>query len=113
MHGVVDSAFTSKDVEHFIRSAQTSPTTRVAEDILIYSEATSIKQLSEWGMHSLQGDITILKDRFYYGERVKRGVILKMIIRLFNICSRLVGIIQIKSTFMHNLERSASAQLIM
>ena len=37
VQGVVDSAFTSKNVEHFIRSAKPPPATRVPEDIVIYS----------------------------------------------------------------------------
>ena len=113
MRGVVDSAFTTKNVDHFIRSAQTPPATGVAEDIIIYKEATSVRQLSEWGMRSLQGGMPRIKNTFYYEERGERGVIIEMVIRLFNIRARLVGISQIRSAFMPNLALSANAQFNM
>ena len=109
VRGVVDSAFATKNVDHFIQSAQTPPATGVAEDIIIYKEATSVRQLSEWGMRSLQGGMPRIKDTFYYEERGERGVIIEMVIRLFNIRARLVGISQIRTTFMPNLALSANA----
>ena len=42
VHGIVDSSFTSKNVENFMSSAQNLPTTRVAEDIVIYGEDASV-----------------------------------------------------------------------
>ena len=50
---VVDSACTSKNIEHIIRSAKKTPKTGLPEDIVIYRGATSVRQLSEWVMRSL------------------------------------------------------------
>ena len=45
---VVDSAFTKAEHDFLIRSSQQDPETE--EDILVNKDATSIRQLSEWGM---------------------------------------------------------------
>ena len=111
VRGVVDSAFAAKRVEHLIVSAQTPPENGGAEETLIFQEATSVRQLSEWGMRSLQGGFPRLKDRFYYEERGERRVVIEMIVRLHNIRAKLVGISQIKSTFMPNLDMSANVAL--
>ena len=104
MRGVVDSAFAAAKEDYFIVSAQTPPAHGGAEETLIFNEATSVRQLSEWGMRTLQGGFPRVKDRFYYEERGERQVVVEMIVRLLNIRAGLVGVNQIKSTFMPCLD---------
>ena len=71
-------------------------------------QATSVRQLSEWGMRALQGSFPRLKDRLLYEERGERRIILEMIVLLFNYRASTVGMNQIQSSFMPHLERSAN-----
>ena len=103
VRGVVDSAFASKRVDYFIKSAQTPPTTGGAHELAVFQDATRVRQMSEWGMRTFQGSFPRLKDRIIYEERGERAVVLQMIARLNNIRANLVGITQIKSVFMPNL----------
>lgn len=95
------------NLEPFIRAEDNPSTSGVPEDIVIYSDASSARQESKWGMHSLQGVMPRLKNRLYYEERGERGVIIEMIVRLFNICAKLIGNFQIRSTFIPDSEISA------
>ena len=104
VRGVVDSAFTTKNADYFIKSAQTPPENGDAEEMLIFQEATSVRQMSEWGMRAFQGSWPRLKDRMLYEERGERSIILQVIARLHNLRANLVGINQIRSIFMPHLD---------
>ena len=68
-------------------------------------EATSVRQYAEWGMGGLQGSFPRLKDTLIYEERGERQIIMEVIVRLFNLRSNLVGINQIKNTFIPSLDK--------
>jgi hypothetical protein len=108
-----DSAFAAKNVDYIIRSSSTvdiESDNRVGlrNRILVNKEATSMRQSAEWGMHSLKSSFPRLKDRFIYEEYGERKLILKMLVLLFNLRARKVGINQIRSVYMPNLERNAN-----
>jgi hypothetical protein len=63
-------------------------------------EATSARQTAEWGMLALQASFPRLKDRFVYEERGERRIVLKMMVLLYNMWARMVGINQILNTYM-------------
>ena len=66
-------------------------------------EATSARQTAEWGMLALQASFPRLKDRFVYEERGERRIVLKMMVLLYNMRARMVGINQILNTYMPRL----------
>ena len=97
---VVDSAFKVRESKAMIKSSQQDPSDR--ELLLINRDATSIRQLSEWGMRMIQAQFPRLKDPIYYEENGERRVILNLMVLLYNFqCSR-VGHNMILSSFMHN-----------
>lgn len=117
-HGVrvcVDSAFCAKSGDFLIKSSQDTRYCNSAEEITLQREATSLRQLSEWGMRGIQGSFPRLKDRFRYEERGERRIILELAARLYNYRAREVGQNQIQSTYMPHLElrrRDGNGRLI-
>ena len=108
---VVDSAFASDGRPSLYKSHQNNFDQRgnQRQNPLLHRQATSVRQLSEWGMRGLQGLFPRLKDRLQYEERGERRIILEMVVLLFNFRTSTVGLNQIQSTFMPNLERSANS----
>lgn len=103
---VVDSAFSRGNYPFLIKSSQDAcPSVNSKDEFIHARQATSARQASEWGMRGLQGSFPRLKDRLRFEKAEERKVILYVIILLYNIRSRLVGINQILSTFMPNLRR--------
>ena len=80
--------------------------------MIVNREATAMRQSSEWGMRALQSSFPRLKDRFIYEETGERKIILKMMVLLFNVRSRRVGINQILNTYMPSLESNPIRELI-
>ena len=107
---VVDSAFARSRNAFLIKSSQTAPVDM--EDAIMNREATSMRQSSEWGMRALQSSFPRLKDRMIYEEMGERKIILKMMVLLFNLRSRRVGINQILNTYMPALELDANHEII-
>lgn len=70
--------------------------------------ATSARQTAEWGMRGLQASFPRLKDRFVYEERGERRITLKMLLLLYNMRARMVGINQIRNTYMPHLIQDAN-----
>ena len=96
----VDSAFAKRRFPFLIKSSQSDPTTDDPNDLIINHEATSMRQSAEWGMRALQSSFPRLKDRFVYEEYGERRLMMKMILLLYNLRARKVGINQIKNTYM-------------
>ncbi len=59
-------------------------------------------------MRTLQASFPRLKDRFKYEERGERRIVLKLIVLLYNMRARMVGINQILNTYMPYLDRNAN-----
>lgn len=105
---VVDSAFTGKVTQGMLRSQQlisefmldAAPIERI-----VGRNATSVRQLSEWGMRSFQGSFPRLRDKFFYEERGERSIILECIVLLYNYRAATVGHNQIRSSYMAHLNR--------
>ncbi|ETL37782.1 hypothetical protein L916_10576, partial [Phytophthora nicotianae] len=90
---VVDTAFSTGTYDFLLKSGED-----VALPTAIGREVTALRQSAEWGMRALQAAFSRLKDRLKYEERGERKCILLSIVLLFNLRTRLVGLIQILST---------------
>ncbi len=71
-------------------------------------EATLTRQTAEWGMLTMQTSFPRIRDRFVYEERGERRIVLKMFVLLYNLRARMVGINQIRNTYMPHLLQDAN-----
>jgi hypothetical protein len=111
---VVDSAFTTENAsDGLIKSSQrninrqgtiggSGMTSQQNRD------ATSIRQLSEWGMRGLQGSFPKLKDRLPYEERGERKRFLQLVILVHNYRTSRLGLSQIQTTYRNALYNDVS-----
>ena len=97
----MESAFVAHP--YVIKSAQDHHSGRDAAEILLLREATSLRQMSEWGMRAFQASFPRTKATIHYEERGERGDFLLTIVLLFNYRAAKVGMNQIQSTFMPEL----------
>ena len=86
---VVDSAFKLKLSNCLIKSSQIDPVDGLR--LLINKDATSIRQLSEWGMRMIQGGFPRIKDCIKYEEEGDRKIIFMLMIHLYNFKTTNVG----------------------
>jgi hypothetical protein len=107
---VVDSAFLADNRQSVYKSHQNiiDQYGNVRQKSDVHRQATSVWQLSEWGMRGLQGLFPCLKNCLLYKERSKHKFILEMIVLLYNYQASTVGINQIQSTYMPYLHWSAN-----
>jgi hypothetical protein len=68
--------------------------------------------MAEWRMLTMQASFPKVKDRFVYEERGEQKLVLKMFVLLYNMCARMVGINQIRNTYMKHLECDAKVDVI-
>ena len=94
---VVDSAFKIGNKDFVIKSSQIDPLD--IDQLLINRAATSVRQLSEWGMRMIGGSFPRLKDALAYEENDDRKVILRLMVHLYNFQCSEVGINQILNSF--------------
>ena len=111
----VNSAFSKRDNEFLIKSAQTTLAGDTPEEfalnVRLNAEATSMRQSAEWGMRALQASFPRLKDRFIYEENGERRIMMKMCLLLYNLRARRVGINQIRSTYLPALDVNVKEQM--
>lgn len=100
----VDSAFCARRGNFLIKSSQNTNACKKSHEYKLQREATSMRQTSEWGMRGMQGSFPRLKDRIKYEEGGERRIILELCARLYNFRAREVGINQIRTVYMPNLE---------
>lgn len=107
---VVDSAFNKSGRDSLIKSHQGNMDVagNIRQRQQLHREATSVRQLSEWGMRGLQGSFPRLKDRMRFEEKDERKVILNLVVLLYNFRASTVGLNQIRSSFMPNLDTNAN-----
>ena len=94
---VVDSAFKMVSAPYLIKFVQMDPMDEYG--LRLNRQATSIRQLSEWGMRMIQGSFPQLKDSMLYEERGDRQVILRLMVNLYNFTCTHVGMNTIQSSF--------------
>jgi hypothetical protein len=96
---VVDSAFKLENKRYLLKSSQHDPI-GLPLQVSINRAATSVRQLSEWGMRMIQAQFPRLKDPLLYEENGERRVILALMTRLYNYNVSKVGVNQILNVFM-------------
>jgi hypothetical protein len=96
---VVDSAFKLENRRFLLKSSQQDPI-GAPRDVSVNRAATSVRQLSEWGMRMIQAQFPRLKDPLHYEENGERRVILSLMTRLYNYNVSKVGVNQILNVFM-------------
>ena len=70
------------------------------DEIRIRNQATSMRQSVEWGMGSFQASFPWLRDPIDYEYFGVRRIMMKMMILLYNLRTRRVGINQIRNVYM-------------
>ena len=96
---VVDSAFKLENKPFLLKSSQQDPI-GTPQNVSRNRAATSVRQLSEWGMRMIQAQFPRLKDPLQYDESGERRVILSLMTRLYNYNVSKVGTNQILNVFM-------------
>ena len=66
-----------------------------------------MRQCSEWGMRTIQASFPRLFDKFPFETKGERRIAIKMMVLIYNLRARLVGINQIKNVFMPALQVDA------
>ena len=78
----------------------------------IARDATSMRQSAEWGMRAFQSSMPRIKDRMKFEERGEHKVTLMVMILLYNLPARMVGINQLNSFYMGALYRDAKVEFV-
>ena len=94
---VVDSAFNIGKKDFILKSSQQDPLNE--HELLLNRAATSVRQLSEWGMRMIGGSFPRLKDPMKVEKSNERLVILRLMVHLYTFQIVHVGINQILNTF--------------
>ena len=96
---VVDLAFALKEYkDSLIKSSQRDPDQ--PHLIILNRDATSLRQMSEWGMRMFQGQLPRIKDRMCLEEYGERRITMNLPINLYNFQCSTIGHNQILLTFM-------------
>jgi hypothetical protein len=114
----VDLAFGHVMRGNFFKSCQDllGPNATTCElrklDLCKKRQATLARQTAEWGMWMFQMSFPWVKDRFVYEERGERRICLKMLVLLYNMRARMVGINWTRNTYMKHLMRNANEDVL-
>jgi hypothetical protein len=76
-------------------------------DLIKKQQATSMRQSAEWGMRAIQSSFPRLNDKFPFEAQGERRNSIKMMVLIYNLCARLVGINQIRNFFLPALNVDA------
>ena len=96
---VVDSAFNLGTRDCMIQSSNVDPMGG-HDAVAVNRDATSVRQLSEWGMRMTQGQFPRMKDPLRYEEFGDRMIILRLLVNLYNFQTGKVGINTILNSYM-------------
>jgi hypothetical protein len=102
-----------RSLPYIIKSSQTNyigegnTDAAVRQDIMRKRQATSMRQSSEWGMRAMQSSFPRMCDRMAYEQKGERRIAIKMMVYLYNLRARMVGINQIRNFFQPALNRDA------
>ena len=83
-----------------IQSSQLDP--EDTDEIILNREATSVRQLSEWGMRMIQASSPRLKQALPCDEDGEREIILRLMLHLHNFAAETMGLNQFFNSFMTN-----------
>lgn len=104
----VDSAFNATNAPYLLKSAQTVHKANNELEVLQFQQATSVRQAAEWGMRAIQSAFPRMKDMIRYEEEgLERKLMLKLMVLLYNVRLELVGLNQIRNTYVPQWSRDA------
>jgi hypothetical protein len=103
----VDSAFARNSYPFLIKSRKPLPDMTL-DEIDIARDATSMRQSSEWGMRAFQASFPRIKDRITIEYRGQRKLMMKLMVHLYNLRTRRVGINQILNVYMPSLDQDVN-----
>ncbi len=104
----VDSAFGNMNREYLYKLSQdlflfgSLALTRQEKKLDLRKKAGNIGA-TEWGMRMIQTSFPRIMDQFVYKERGEWRICLRMIVLMYNMHARMVGIIQIQNMCMNHL----------
>jgi len=108
----IDSAFGKVTREFLIKSSQDLIHIHDQYERNVARDATSMRQSAEWGMRAFQSSMPRMKDRMKFEERGERKVTLTMMILIYNLRARMVGINQLNSFYVASLNRDANNEFV-
>ena len=103
----VDSAFAKNDYPFLIKSNKPS-VDMTADEIAVARDATSMRQSAEWGMRAFQASFPRVKDRISFERNGQRKMMVKLMLLLYNLRARRVGINQILNVYMASLTQDVN-----
>ena len=77
-------------------------------DMEVAKDATSMCQSAEWGMRVFQASFTKIKDHITLEYRGQRKLMMKLMIHLYNLCTRKVAINQILNVYIPSLHENVN-----
>ena len=78
---------------------------------LVNRDATSVRQLSEWGMRGLQGSFPLLKDCIPWEEHRERKLPMQLVVYLYIFRMETAGLNHIASVYHKILEVTANEMI--
>jgi hypothetical protein len=108
----IDSAFGNVTREYLIKSLQELIHISSYRDRGIARDASSMDQSAEWGMRAFKSSMPRIKDRMQFEERGEWKVTLTMMVLLYNLRARMVGINQLNSFYAVPLHRDANIDFV-
>jgi hypothetical protein len=108
----VDSAFGNVSREFLIKLLQELIHIDDCVERRNAHDATSMRQSAEWVMRAFQSSRPHLKDRMKFATCGERRVKLTMMILLYNVQARAVGINQLTSVYTAPLDRNANIEFV-
>jgi hypothetical protein len=103
----VDSAFARNNYPFLIKSCKPSLDMTLT-DMDVAKDATSMRQSAEWGMRAFQASFPRIKDRITLEYRGQRKLMMKLMIHLYNLRTRKVGINQILNVYIPSLHENVN-----
>ena len=108
----IDSAFGNVHKECLIKSSQELIHIQSYRAQRITRDATTMSRSAEWGMCDFQSSMPHTKDRMKFEEHGERKVTLPMMILLYNLQARMVGINYMHSFYMRALYRDVNIDFV-
>jgi len=96
----LDSAFAAASAPYLMKSSGNVTKAKNPVEVRRISQATSVRQASEWGMRAIQGAFPRTKDTLQYEEAGERKIYLMLMALLYNTRLELVGLNEIRNVYL-------------
>ena len=108
----VDSAFGNATRDYLKKPSQELIHIKGHQEREIARDATSMRQSAKWGMRAFQSSMPCIKNLINFETRGERKVTLTMMIFLYHLCARAVGINQLQSFYAAPLHCDANVEFV-